>query len=107
MVRIIDYYSDNTFDVLISVISTVALLLICMLIKFIRYKEYKKNDKILFGTISNIRSFKVYNINIISEFKTYNTTYSLIPSKIKNTVGCKCTFVVNKNGRVLIKDIDI
>ncbi|MDE7162208.1 MAG: hypothetical protein K2N65_05570 [Anaeroplasmataceae bacterium] len=81
-------------------------MLIFIGIHFGRYLKYKHNTNILVGTITNVISFKSYQIVINCEDKNYYAAYKFISSHIRDKVGCKCTFVENGKGKAYIKDIE-
>lgn len=70
------------------------------------YICYKHNTNILAGTITNVSSYKLYQITIKRENNYYTATYIFISSHIKNKVGKECTFVIDKHKKAFIKDIN-
>lgn len=98
----------GTGDVILSipwaVISIV--LLVIIFIHFKIYFNYKNNMNILVGTIKSVICFKSYRIEIITENRHYIALYKFISSNIRNQVGRKCTFVVDKKNKAYIKNIE-
>ena len=91
------------FSIPLVITSIIILIFICIHIK--SYFKYKNNTNILVGTITNVNSYKSYQIVIKSDEKNYIASYILISSSIRNQVGRKCTFVVDGKGKAYIKDI--
>lgn len=87
-----------------AVISMVLLIIICFHFKV--YFNYKNNTNILVGIITNVHCYKSYHVLITSGNQNYIAVYKFISSHIRKQVGRKCTFVVNKNNKVYIKDIE-
>lgn len=83
---------------------------ICILIRIViktnKYIKYIKCDKILEGKIINVKSFRCYTIQIQHNSKIYLAKYGFLSSRIKDKIGCKCSFVLLDNGKVCIKDIE-
>ncbi len=92
------------FSIPLVITSIGILIIICVHIK--SYLKYKNNTNILIGIITNVNCYISYQIVIRSENKNYVAAYRFISSRIRNQVGKKCSFVVDKKGRASIKNID-
>ncbi|MDE5546862.1 MAG: hypothetical protein K2I88_05305 [Anaeroplasmataceae bacterium] len=92
------------------ILSFIIIVVICF--SFGEYLKYKHNTNVLEGTISNIViSYKSYQVVIKSDNQNYVASYDatfphIFSSHLKDKVGRKCYFVVNKKGKAYIRDIE-
>lgn len=63
------------------------------------------DDKVL-KDVTNVNCYVSYQIVIKSENKDYVAAYRFISSHIRNQVGKKCTFVIDKKNKAYIKSIE-
>lgn len=84
----------------------VIVLLVMIFLDFKKYFNYKNNKNILVGTIKDVICFKSYKIEITTENKNYLASYKFISQNIRNQIGRKCTFVVDKKNKAYIKNIE-
>ncbi|MDE6656220.1 MAG: hypothetical protein K2J85_04430 [Anaeroplasmataceae bacterium] len=94
----------------LAIMSFITLLIICFL--FRAYLKYKHNMNVLEGTITNvIISHRSYQIVIKNANLNYVASYTAVfphifSSHMKDNVGKKCFFVINKKGKAYIRDIE-
>lgn len=92
------------FSIPLVLVSIFILILIC--VHFKKYFKYKHNTNVLEGTITNVFSYRSYQILIKSDEKYYTARYKFISSHIREKIGSKCTFVIDEKGKASIKNIE-
>ena len=92
------------FSILWLILSVAITIFICLQYK--KYLNFKHNTNVLIGIITNVGGYRAYHITIKTEDKNYLAIYIFISSRIKDKVGSKCIFVVDKKGKAYIKDIE-